>query len=120
MEKVIRALDYLKKKHPCRVKLATELNYFRNNRHRMRYATARANHLPIGSGVTEAACKTLVTQRLKCSGMRWKTEGGQGVLTIRGLIQSNRFDRGWQLLSDTYRQAVSMPENVVPLNARSR
>ncbi len=120
VEKVIRALDYLKKKHPRRAKLATELNYFRNNRHRMQYATARAKHLPIGSGVTEAACKTLVTQRLKCSGMRWKTEGGQGVLTIRGLIQSNRFDRGWQLLADTYRQAVCLPENVVPLNARSR
>ncbi len=120
VEKVIRALDYLKKKHPRRVKLATELNYFRNNRHRMQYATARAKHLPIGSGVTEAACKTLVTQRLKCSGMRWKTEGGQGVLTIRGLIQSNRFDSGWQLLADTYRQAISMPDNVVPLNARSR
>ena len=77
VEKVIRALDYLKKKHPRRAKLATELNYFRNNRHRMHYAAARAKHLPIGSGVTEAACKTLVTQRLKCSGMRWKTEGGQ-------------------------------------------
>ena len=120
VEKVIRVLNYLKKKHPRRAKLATELNYFRNNRHRMQYAAARANHLPIGSGVTEAACKTLVTQRLKCSGMRWKTKGGQGVLTIRGLIQSNRFDSGWQLLSNTYRQAVSMPGNVVPLNARRR
>ncbi len=120
VEKVIRALDYLKKKHARRAKLATELNYFRNNRHRMQYATARAKHLPIGSGVTEAACKTLVTQRLKCSGMRWKTQGGQGVLTIRGLIQSNRFDSGWQLLSNTYRQEVSMPDNVVPLNARNR
>jgi hypothetical protein len=120
VEKVIRALDYLKKKYPRRTKLATELNYFRNNRHRMQYATARANHLPIGSGVTEAACKTLVTQRLQCSGMRWKTAGGQGVLTIRGLIQSNRFDSGWQLLSNTYRQEVSMPDNVVALNARSR
>ena len=120
VEKVIRALDYLKKKHPRRAKLATELKYFRNNRHRMQYATARTKHLPIGSGVTEAACKTLVTQRLKCSGMRWKTQGGQGVLTIRGLIQSNRFDSGWQLLSNTYRQEVSMPDNVVPLNARNR
>ena len=120
VEKVIRALDYLKRKHPRRATLATQLNYFRNNRHRMQYATARANYWPIGSGVTEAACKTLVTQRLKCSGMRWETPGGQGVLTIRGLIQSNRFDRGWQLLSTTYRQAVSLPENVVPLNARRR
>lgn len=113
VEKVIRSLAYLKKKHPRREKLATQLNYFRNNRHRMHYPTARAKHLPIGSGVTEAACKTLVTQRLKCSGMRWKTQGGQGVLTIRGLIQSNRFDDGWQLLSGTYRHTVSMPNKVV-------
>lgn len=119
VEKVIRALDYLKNKHPRREKLATELGYFRNNRHRMQYATARANNLPIGSGVTEAACKTMVTQRLKCSGMHWKTTGGQGVLTVRGLIQSNRFERGWELLSGTYRQTVSMPKNVVVLHRRA-
>ncbi len=120
VEKVIRALAYLKKKHSRRKKLAKELNYFRNNRHRMHYAKARANKLPIGSGVTEAACKTLVTQRLKCSGMRWKIKGGQGVLTVRGLIQSNRFDSGWQLLSGAYRQVVSMPRNVVLLNGKNR
>lgn len=116
VENVIRALVYLQNKHPFREKLETELAYFRNNRHRMQYAKARANNLPIGSGVTEAACKTLVTQRLKCSGMRWKTAGGQGVLTARGLIQSNRFDIGWELLANTYRQTVSMPENVVLLH----
>ena len=120
VEKVIRALAYLKKKHPRRKKLAKQLNYFRNNRHRMHYARALANKLPIGSGVTEAACKTLVTQRLKCSGMRWKIKGGQGVLTVRGLIQSNRFDSGWQLLSSAYRQVVSMPHNVVLLNGKNR
>jgi hypothetical protein len=46
---------------------------------------------PIGSGVTEAACKTLVTQRMKCAGMRWHINGGQGVLTARSLIQSEQF-----------------------------
>ncbi len=120
VEKVIRALDYLNKKHPRRKQLAKELNYFRNNRHRMQYATARADNLPIGSGVTEAACKTLVTQRLKCSGMRWKTKGGQGVLTVRSLIQSNRFDSGWRFLSSAYRQSVSMPKNVVLLHEKTR
>ena len=120
VEKVIRALAYLKSKHPRGKKLAKELNYFRNNRHRMHYARARLNKLPIGSGVTEAACKTLVTQRLKCSGMRWKIKGGQGVLTVRGLIQSNRFDSGWRLLSGTYRQVVSMPPNVLLLNGKNR
>lgn len=115
VEKVIRAISYLQKKHPRREKLATELAYFRSNRHRMRYTEAREEHLPIGSGVTEAACKTLVSQRLKGAGMRWKIPGGQGVLTIRSLLQSNRFERGWELLAAAYRKAVSMPDNVVPI-----
>ena len=37
IEKVIRALDYLRKKHPRNQRVAKELAYFRNNRRRMRY-----------------------------------------------------------------------------------
>ena len=40
----------------------------------MDYASYRAEHLPIGSGVTEAACKTVFTQRFKCSGMIWNRD----------------------------------------------
>ena len=67
-----------------------------------------------GSGVVEAACKTLVTQRLKRSGMRWRQAGGQAILTLRALIQSKRFDSAWELLSGTYRRAVTIPDNGVP------
>ena len=52
----------------------------------MRYTQYRREKLPIGSGVVEAACKTLVTQRLKRAGMRWRMEGGQAILTLRGVI----------------------------------
>src|SRR5688572_7438206 len=45
--------------------LGAELNYFKNQRERMAYADYQARGLPIGSGVVEAACKTLATQRLK-------------------------------------------------------
>ena len=38
----------------------------------MRYDEYRRVGMPIGSGVTEAARKTVYTQRLKLSGMRWK------------------------------------------------
>jgi hypothetical protein len=37
----------------------------------MDYASLKAAGLPIASGLVEAACKTLVAQRLKLSGMRW-------------------------------------------------
>jgi len=54
----------------------------------MNYADHVAHDLPIGSGVTEAACKTLVKQRLCCSGMRWKPQGAKVILSLRALIQS--------------------------------
>jgi hypothetical protein len=111
---VIRSLRYLHHKHPRRKILARELAYFRHNRHRMRYADVKAQHLPIGSGVVEAACKTLVTQRLKLSGMRWRHLGGQAILTFRGWLQSDRFDRAWQKLATTYLKPVHPPAQVIP------
>jgi hypothetical protein len=113
VEKVIRALCHLRDTHPRKRKLATELAYFRRHRHRMRYAQAQAQNLPIGSGVVEAACKTLATQRMKRSGMRWRHAGGQAILTLRALHQSERFARAWKLLSSTYQRIVEIPENVV-------
>ena len=114
IEKVIRALVHLHNKHPRRKKLKTELSYFRRHRARMQYAKAKEQNLPIGSGVVEAACKTLATQRLKRSGMRWRHPGGQAILTLRALAHSERFDRAWSLLSNTYRKTVTLPQNVVP------
>jgi len=115
--KVIRALIHLRDAHPRSKKLAKELKYFRNNRNRMRYATIAKRNLPIGSGIVEAACKTL-SSRHKRSGMRWRTPGGQALFTLRSLVQSDRFDAGWRLLAGTYRQDVDLPDNVVALNAR--
>ena len=84
----------------------------------MGYAQAKAQNLPIGSGVVEAACKTVVSARLKCSGVRWRNPGGQAILTVRAHIQSNRFDSGWALLSDTYKVPITMSTNVVPLRPK--
>ncbi len=115
VEKVIRALDYLRKKHPKAKRVATELAYFRKHRHRMRYQQFANEGLPIGSGVVEAACKTLVSQRMKQSGMRWGQEGGQAILTVRGWTQSgDRFDRAWAMLAATYQAEVITLHNVVP------
>ena len=113
VEKVIRALAHLRDAHPRKRKVSTELSYFRRYRHRMRYAKAQAQNLPIGSGVVEAACKTLATERMKRSGTRWRHAGGQAILTLRALHQSVRFERGWKLLSGTYKRSVVMPENIV-------
>lgn len=47
------------------------------------YSEYRRLGLPIGSGVTEAACKTVFTQRFKESGMSWSLDGGHTILTLR-------------------------------------
>ena len=115
--KVIRTLAYHHKRKPRSDPLKQELMYFRRNRSRMDYARLRAQNLPIGSGVVEATCKTLVTQRMKRSGQRWTIDGGQAILTFRALAQSDRFDAAWEMLSSEYRRKVSFPKNIVPINA---
>jgi hypothetical protein len=66
----------------------TAYRYLQARRGHLRYADYRRLGLPIGSGVTEAACKTVFTQRLKCSGMRWQKAGAQTILKLRVLLLS--------------------------------
>ena len=57
------------------------------------------SHVPFLEGrVCRKAPRLLDTQRLKRSGMRWKIDGGQAVLTFRALIKSDRFDTAWEIL----------------------
>lgn len=107
INKVMRALRYLRDQHKGNKAITTSLTYFTNNQHRMRYAQVKQNNLPIGSGVVEAACKTLVGQRLKRAGMSWSFEGAQGVLTIRSLIKSDRFDKAWSFIANHYKQNLT-------------
>ena len=72
----------------------------------MHYAQYLREGLPIASGVIEATCKTLVTQRLKRSGMAWTPSGGQAILTLRSVIQSERWPTAWELLQADFRQLV--------------
>lgn len=72
------------------------LHYLEANVERTEYALARSIHLPIGSGVTEAACKHIVKQRVCGSGMRWKRKALQSVLALRSLHESsNRWEQFW-------------------------
>jgi hypothetical protein len=118
-DKVIRALKHLASKHPRKDVVKRELAYFRKNRKRMDYAALKAKGFMIGSGVVEAACKTLVTQRLKQSGMRWSVPGAQAILTPRGWDQSERFDKAWALVAATFQAEVTVLANVVALKPAS-
>jgi hypothetical protein len=109
-ERLIRVLKYHRgrARGRKRERLKDQLTYFRNQRPRMHYAQYIRNGLPIASGVMEAACKTLVTQRLKQSGMAWTQTGGQPILTLRSLIQSDRWQPAWQLLRTDFCKTVTV------------
>lgn len=102
--KLIKEMSALcrKKKLTSQVRddLNAALTYFKNYKHMMNYAHHVDEDLPIGSGVTEAACKTLVKQRLCCSGMRWKNTGAGIVLNLRALVQSKgRWGQFWDKIN---------------------
>jgi hypothetical protein len=82
--------------------------YFRNHQHQMPYAERVAAHLPIGSGVTEAACKTIVKMRMCRAGAKWKTRGAGVVLSLRALSYSaGRWEQFWAKV-DQYGFPVEM------------
>src|SRR6516162_595378 len=63
---------------------------------RMDYAARVEAHEPIGSGVTEAACKVIVKQRLCGSGMKWTEDGAAVVLSLRALSYTpGRWEQFW-------------------------
>lgn len=115
INKVLRALRYLRDQFRGNKAISTSLTYFTNNQHRMRYALVKQKNLPIGSGIVEASCKTLVGQRLKRAGMSWSFDGGQGILTIRSLAKSGRFDKAWPFIANQYIQAVTPYNNSLKL-----
>jgi hypothetical protein len=91
----------------------TAYNYLRKRTRFLDYCQYRWDHLPIGSGVTEAACKTVFTQRLKQSGMTWKPQGGQWIVDLRVIQLSGLWSQVYQaylhakILTDVGTQAGS-------------
>lgn len=76
------------------------ITYFKNNLHRMNYYKNVEENKPIGSGITEAACKTIVKQRLCKSGMKWKEEGASNVIVLRCLSPTQgKWEQFWNNIS---------------------
>ena len=73
--------------------------YLVNNKDRMKYIALRAAGLPIGSGTTESGCNTMLNLRVKRNAEHWSVDGLQGVLTLRGIHESLRFELFWKYFS---------------------
>lgn len=78
--------------------LEKAIGYFETRVERMDYAGYRQQNIPIGSGVTESACKLIIKQRLCGPGMRWSHRASQHVMTLRCLLHS---DGHWRTLWNT-------------------
>ena len=77
--------------------LQRAITYFTNHHHQMNYAEAINNNIPIGSGVTESACKVLVKQRLCISGARWSHLGANCMLKLRAVnLTDGRWKQFWE------------------------
>jgi Uncharacterised protein family (UPF0236) len=78
-------------------KLVTnEAEYFERNADRMRYPSFRSHGLFVGSGVIEAACKTVIGARLKRSGMFWTVDGANAIIALRCTRLSGHFEDYWE------------------------
>jgi hypothetical protein len=63
-----------------------QLGYFEKQQERMWYPTYLRLGLPIGSGAVEGACKHVVGDRFKRTGMHWKKETAEPLLHVRAAL----------------------------------
>ena len=82
------------------------ITYIANLHGKMNYAALRAAGLPIGSGNTEATCKTLVDVRMKRAGSRWNTDTARDIIQLRALATSDRWSDAMELTLRPLRKAV--------------
>ncbi len=91
--------------------------YLRDRMQYLRYAEYRRQGIPLGSGVTEAGCKTVFTQRLKLSGMRWQRTGAQLILNLRVLQLSGVWDAAYARVLASVEEAKVWGQQTAAENA---
>jgi len=102
-QKLLEEMKSFRRKHKltqaAKEGVQQAVTYFTNHHHQMNYAEHAEQNYPIGSGVTEAACKVLVKERLCQSGMKWTLSGAQYALNIRAVAHSDcRWKQFWNFV----------------------
>jgi hypothetical protein len=87
--------------------------YLRRYHRFMDYAAMKSRSYPIGSGVVESACKQIVSERMKLSGMRWHKQGGQRTMTLRCLLLSGI----WDMVYENWLQSKPTVSNLIQSHA---
>jgi hypothetical protein len=117
IRRVLNSAAALRRRHELKGKPKQEFRkayqYLRVRTKYLRYAAYKRVGIPLGSGVTEAACKTLYTQRLKLSGMRWQKAGAQTILNLRVILLSGVWDEAYQRVLTEF-ENVKVPTYDLP------
>lgn len=111
--RVMRSIATMKKKLGIKAAKKEDfreaIGYFKNQKRFMNYFDMKSKNFPIGSGVVESACKQVVSERMKLSGMRWKNAGAQAVMTLRCILLS----KTWSSVFDKMLQAIPPVTDVI-------
>lgn len=122
-DRLLRALKYRLKKARNSAQRGTiqkKIKYVEPRLSMMNYAELKKRPRLIGSGIQEAACKTLVAERLKRSGMSWRHQGGQAILTLRAARRSGRAQHLWDVLTPAFRQSFKVDSDTGRLRPRAQ
>ena len=93
-ELVLDALRELSQSHSVK-ELTDAVTYFQNNHNRMNYPEYEARGYHITSSTVESACRHVVGDRVKRSGMRWTTEGAQYITLLRLKWKNDKWKDYW-------------------------
>jgi hypothetical protein len=75
-----------------RARIEQYVNYFAERCDYMKYDEYLTAGYPIGSGVVEGACRHLVKDRMERTGMRWRIDGAQAILSLRAIYLNDNWD----------------------------
>lgn len=93
---IIKELDWLSKSkntsEATKPILRQVRDYLKTHLEHIQYRTFKQQGLPIGSGMVESACKWLIQQRFKGTGMRWSEDGFNHLLHLRLAWVNGRFE----------------------------
>jgi len=91
--KVITQLEELKPQLAAAAAKVTDeaIDYYQNNKKRMKYKEGRRRKEPVGSGAIESTCRQLQCRMKRC-GQFWSTRGDEALLCLEMFWRNERWD----------------------------
>jgi hypothetical protein len=91
--RVISQLQEVLKETPAKAAVVErEIQYFKNNQHRMNYPLAQKNGEPLGSGAIESTCRQYQC-RFKRPGQFWSIEGDEAIMCLETFWRNGRWNQ---------------------------